>query len=196
MEKSETEKKVKKQVWLVVDVETDGPAPGLYSMIQLGAVVVRDKGEFESFEVKFSPLEGAGFVDEALKVTGTTRAETLFYPSPNIGMLLFKRWLESLVVKESHEGRFDVRLVLVSDNLAFDWQFVNYYFHRFCGSNPFGHSGRRIGDLWSGFNCDYRKNSEWKSMRRTSHTHNPVDDAKGNAEALIAMKHLGILMPF
>lgn len=189
-------KKTKKQLWIVVDVETDGPAPGLYSMIQLGSVVVRDRGEPETFEVKLRPLEGADFVSEALAVTSTTRAETLQYPEPQIGMLIFKRWLESLVAKESYEGRFDVRLVLISDNLAFDWQFVNYYFHRFFKANPFGHSGRRIGDLWSGFNCDYRKNSDWKNMRQTKHTHNPVDDARGNAEALIAMKHLGLLLPF
>ncbi len=28
----------------------------------------------------------------------------------------------------------------------------------------------------------------FKHLRKTAHTHNPVDDAKGNAEALLAMK--------
>ena len=36
-------------------------------------------------------------------------------------------------------------------------------------------------------------NNEWKSLhRRTAHDHNPVNDAKGNAEALVAMKELGL----
>lgn len=36
-------------------------------------------------------------------------------------------------------------------------------------------------------------NQEWKrKYRKTKHTHHPVDDTKGNAEALIAMKNLGL----
>jgi hypothetical protein len=29
-------------------------------------------------------------------------------------------------------------------------------------------------------------------LRKTPHTHHPVDDAKGNAEALIEMKKMGL----
>jgi hypothetical protein len=29
----------------------------------------------------------------------------------------------------------------------------------------------------------------FKHLRKTAHTHHPVDDAKGNAEALLAMKN-------
>jgi hypothetical protein len=35
----------------------------------------------------------------------------------------------------------------------------------------------------------------WKHLRRTTHTHHPVDDAKGNAEALLAMKEMGLKIP-
>jgi len=34
--------------------------------------------------------------------------------------------------------------------------------------------------------------SRWKHLRKTSHTHHPVDDAKGNAEALLKMKEMGL----
>jgi hypothetical protein len=34
----------------------------------------------------------------------------------------------------------------------------------------------------------------FKHLRKTAHTHNPVDDAIGNAEALIAMKKMGLLI--
>ena len=84
------------------------------------------------------------------------------------------------------------RPIFVSDNLAFDWQFINYYFHRFLGRNPFGFSGRRIGDLYAGLVKDASKATEWKQCRITAHTHNPVDDAKGNAEALKKFKELGL----
>jgi len=80
----------------------------------------------------------------------------------------------------------------VSDNVAFDWQFINYYFHRFFGRNPFGFSGRRIGDLYAGLVKDASKSTEWKKYRVSAHTHNPVDDARGNAEALRKFKELGL----
>lgn len=36
----------------------------------------------------------------------------------------------------------------------------------------------------------------WKKHRITSHTDNPVDDAKGNAEALIWLKNAGFKIKF
>ena len=66
------------------------------------------------------------------------------------------------------------------------------------GSNPFGFSARRIGDLYCGLMKDAGKNSEWKrKYRMTKHTHAPVDDAKGNAEALLAFRDkLGLKIHF
>ena len=80
----------------------------------------------------------------------------------------------------------------LADNFAFDWQFINYYFHRFLGRNPFGFSGRRIGDLYAGLVKDASKATKWKKFRVTAHTHNPVDDARGNAEALRKFRELGL----
>lgn len=84
------------------------------------------------------------------------------------------------------------RPIFMSDNLAFDWHFINCYFHRFLGQNPFGFSGRRIGDLYAGLVKDASKATEWKKYRVTRHTHDPVDDAKGNAEALKKIRELGL----
>ncbi|MFY9850484.1 MAG: hypothetical protein WAK83_23190 [Trebonia sp.] len=50
-------------------------------------------------------------------------------------------------------------------------------------ANPFGHSGRRIGDFWAGLNRDWGDTQGWKRLRKTAHHHNPVNDAMGNAEA-------------
>ncbi|MFO7937659.1 MAG: hypothetical protein R6V06_08665 [Kiritimatiellia bacterium] len=103
-------------------------------------------------------------------------------------MWLFAEW-----IKEVSDGR----PIFISDNPAFDWQWINYYFHEFLGRNPFGHSARRIGDLYCGMVKDARKNRDWKrKYRKTKHTHNPVDDATGNAEALLAMKELGLKINF
>jgi len=34
-----------------------------------------------------------------------------------------------------------------------------------------------------------KTHAQWKHLRKTAHTHNPVDDAKGNAEVLLYMKN-------
>jgi hypothetical protein len=73
--------------------------------------------------------------------------------------------------------------IFISDNPAYDWQWINFYFWRYFGANPFGHSARRIGDFYAGLKGDFRDSSGWKRLRVTKHTHNPVDDAMGNAEA-------------
>ncbi len=41
-------------------------------------------------------------------------------------------------------------VVFVSDNPAYDFQWINFYFWRYFGENPFGHSGRRIADFYAG----------------------------------------------
>jgi hypothetical protein len=79
--------------------------------------------------------------------------------------------------------QFDGRPVFVSDNPAYDWQFINYYFHLFLGYNPFGYSARRISDYYAGLVNNFAETQSWKGLRITPHDHNPVHDAVGNAEA-------------
>jgi hypothetical protein len=62
--------------------------------------------------------------------------------------------------------------------------------------NPFGFSARRIGDLYAGMEKDFFGGSRWKKFRKTAHTHHPVDDALGNAEALLEIRELGLKFPF
>jgi hypothetical protein len=82
-----------------------------------------------------------------------------------------------------HGGR---RPIFISDNNGFDRGFVNYYFHRFVGKNPFGHSSQNLGSLYKGVVKDTF--ASFKQLRVTPHTHHPVDDARGNAEALLRTK--------
>ena len=78
-------------------------------------------------------------------------------------------------------------VVFVSDNPAYDFQWINFYFWRYFGENPFGYSGRRIADFYAGLVGDFRSTQKWKRLRRTKHDHHPVHDALGNAEALIRL---------
>jgi DNA polymerase III epsilon subunit-like protein len=166
---------------VIVDVESDGPIPAEFSMVCFGAVFF-DEWLDQSFYGRTRPISER-FDAEALAVSGFSRDEHLSFDEPKAVMEDFEAWLAA---------RTKSRPIFVSDNPAFDWQFVNYYFHRFLGRNPFGISGRRIGDLYAGLVKDASKASEWKKYRVTSHTHNPVDDARGNAEALKKFKELGL----
>ena len=73
--------------------------------------------------------------------------------------------------------------IFVSDNPAFDFQWISYNFWRYLNKNPFGWSARRIGDYYAGLTGNFRNATKWKKLRITKHTHHPVDDAMGNAEA-------------
>ena len=64
------------------------------------------------------------------------------------------------------------------------------YFHHFIGYNPFGHSSTNIGSLYKGMQKDMFVNP--KHLKKTKHTHNALDDAKGNAEIILAMKSMGL----
>ena len=161
--------------YVMVDVETDGPIPGDYSMISLGAVLVNERLD-TSFYGQLRPISER-FVPEALAVSGHTRKDTLAFAEPAVVMQDFKTWLGT---------HCSDRPLFISDNNGFDWMFVCWYFHHFLGENPFGHSSQNLGSLYKGLVKDTFQN--FKHLRQTAHTHHPVADAKGNAEALLAMK--------
>jgi len=159
----------------MVDIESDGPIPGDYSMVCFGAVLV-DKNLDRTFYGKIKPISD-NYDPEALAISGFSRTETENFDDPKTVMLAFKEW----IVKNS-KGR----PIFISDNNGFDWMFICWYFHHFIGENPFGYSSRRISDLFCGLEKDTF--AKWKHLRKTTHTHNPVDDAMGNAEVLLLMK--------
>ncbi|MGI0119281.1 exonuclease domain-containing protein [Zooshikella sp. RANM57] len=162
---------------IVVDVETDGPIPYEYSMISFGAVIV-DNDLTKTFYGKLKPISNK-WIPEALAVSGFSREETMTFEEPTKVMEDFSSWIAT------HSKS---RPLFFSDNNGFDWQFINWYFHYFTGNNPFGFSSNNIGSLYKGMVSDMFKN--FKHLRKTKHTHNPVDDAMGNAEALLHMKNM------
>lgn len=165
--------------YVCVDVEADGPIPGDYSMICFGAVVVRP-GLKETFYGQMCPIS-ARWLPDALKVSGFTRDETLAFPQPEAVMGEFAEWLS---------GVSSGRVFFMSDNNGFDWSFINWYFHHFLGANPFGFSSQNLGSLYKGLVRDTFKN--FKHLRKTRHSHHPVDDARGNAEALLELARMGL----
>lgn len=170
--------------WFMVDIEADGPAPGLYSMVSFGAVVV-EPGLSRTFYGCCRPISDT-WVPEALAVSGHTREEAMAFPRSEETMEKFRKWVTSSCGTRKFRGQQVPDSRFISDNAGFDWQFINYYFHRFCGGNPFGHSSDDLGSMYKGLERSVFKS--FKGLRKTRHTHHPVDDAKGNAEALLHMK--------
>jgi DNA polymerase III epsilon subunit-like protein len=110
---------------------------------------------------------------------------------PKQAMLQFESWLK----EQTPEGH---RPVFVAFNAAFDWMFVNDYFHRFLGRNPFGHAAVDIKSFYMGL-----ANVAWAetSMRHVSThylgdqqlTHHALRDAMDQAEIFRKMlKQAGI----
>jgi len=159
---------------IVVDIEADGPIPADFSMISFGAVIV-DKTLEKSFYGELKPIS-ENWEPSALKISGFTREQTLTFDEPQTVMQDFKKWIDQ---------NSDGRPLFYSDNNGFDWMFMHWYFIHFLGESPFGYSSTNIGSLYKGLVKDVFKN--FKHLRKTNHSHHPVDDAKGNAEALLTM---------
>src|SRR5712692_111044 len=117
------------EVFVSVDVETAGPIPGEYSLLSIGACDVYNEARTFSCEIKPinqnadpKAIEVCGLSLAALEQSGLT---------PFDAMRSFDTWARSLMSGNSS-------LVFVGLNAGFDWSFVNYYFHKFLGENPFG----------------------------------------------------------
>ena len=102
--------------YVMVDIESDGPIPGDYSMICFGAVIV-EPGLNRTFYGKLKPNSDR-FIPDALAVSGFTREECLAFDDPKSVMESFQKWLGS-----NCKGR----LMFVSDNNGFDWQFISVH---------------------------------------------------------------------
>lgn len=163
----------------VTDVESDGQIIGKHSIVCFGVVKLTPELDTK-FYGQMKPISDQ-WIPDALAVSGFSREEHNTFPEPEYIMKTFADWLNKHSVGKP---------ILISDNNGYDASWINYYFHVYYGSNPFGWSSRRIGDLYCGMVKDTF--AKWKQLRVTRHTHNPVDDATGNAEALLKMKEMGL----
>ncbi|MCX5581210.1 3'-5' exonuclease [Kaistia terrae] len=167
-----------REVFISVDVETAGPIPGEYSLLSIGACSAFDPDN--GFTVEVKPINDK-FDPKALEVTGLSMEELRGRGlEPEAAMKTFSSWLATLAGP-------DDALVFVGFNAPFDWSFVNYYFHRFSGANPFGFTALDIKALYMGaMRCSWR---DTRSSRIAEHlkpalsgTHDALCDARYQAE--------------
>ena len=154
---------------IIVDCESSGPCIGCGDLIEFAAIA--ENGE-TFVSAKFPPIFDK-FDQGAYNALGLTREDHLAYTGDLAAEAIrFNEWL----------SQFD-RCIFWSDNPAFDWQWINWLMHTYTGRNPFGFSARRIGDLYAGCVKNISKHAAWKRFRVTKHTHDPLDDVRGNMEA-------------
>lgn len=150
---------------IFVDVEAaEGISPANGKMTEFGAIEYKSRETFHGvlWESQPDPSNPAKSI-----ITGKHFDELKV-------MQDFADWLKTVSKSQP---------VFVSDNNGYDFQWINFYFDKHLGKNPFGHSSRRISDFWAGINRDFYNTQKWKSYRVTTHDHNPVNDAMGNVEA-------------
>jgi hypothetical protein len=163
-----------KRASYVIDIESTGPHPVLYSMVNIDIVNI-DTMESRSFRMK--PRPGTTFDALSMRANGLTWNGAMTRPDPQRAMRRFEEW-----VNVNSGG---VRPIIWSDNPAFDWSFLNAYMHMYLGKNGLGWTARRIGDYYAGQHNDPWATTAWKQYREAPDTkYQSLGGARGNAEAL------------
>jgi DNA polymerase III epsilon subunit-like protein len=129
------------EFYIVVDVETSGPEPCGYSMLSIGACNITKPQETIYLELK---PDSQNFIKEALDVSDLSLeklADSGLPPSE--AMQAFADWVKRI-------NKDNKPPVFTAFNAAFDWMFVNTYFHRYLGYNPFGYKALDIKSCFMG----------------------------------------------
>ena len=163
--------------FISVDIEASGPIPVVFSMLSIGACLVED--DLITFKRLLKPISD-GFDPKAMEVSKMTLADLRATGmEPTIAMAEFRNW----VVAVSK----DRTPVFVGLNAAFDWSFVNYYFHRFLSDNPFGFAPLDIKAFYAGVTgstwMDAKSSKMTKKLGATKvANHDALEDAIAQAE--------------
>jgi ribonuclease T len=130
-----------REFYISVDVETAGPHPFEYSLLSIGACTVSGPGD--SFYAELQPVNDR-VLPEAMRISGLSfsKLKAKGIP-PKEAMERFAAW----TVQATPPGHTPV---FVAFNAPFDWMFVNDYFHRYLGQNPFGHSALDLKAFFMG----------------------------------------------
>jgi hypothetical protein len=165
------------EVYISVDAEMSGPAPGIYSMLSIGATVVGRKED--TFYAELKPLN-MNFVPEALAVAGFSLKELdKSGRDPKEAINSFATWVQAV------SG--DKKAVFVSFGTS-DWLFVKWYLVNFGHADLFGPNSVDMKSYYMGMeDVDWRstkKDRIKKELLRSDnkHTHNALDDAKEQAD--------------
>ncbi|MFI1072746.1 3'-5' exoribonuclease domain-containing protein [Streptomyces puniciscabiei] len=174
-----------------VDIEADGPIPGPYSMLSIGAAVAGTQDgdgftpadpEQQTFYRELRPISEE-FVPEALAVSGLDRDRLRAEGTePALALAEFSAW-----VRKVSAG---AQPVMCGYPASYDWTFLYWYLIRFTGESPFGHSGcldmKTLYATKAGLplRAVAKGTMPRHLLSRRRHTHHALDDAIEQAELL------------
>jgi hypothetical protein len=185
------------EIYFSVDVEADGPIPGPYSMVSLGACAAALRGrdaeitvldaDKETFYRELRPISEKWDAD-ALAVSGLSREHLTAHGGGAVDVMRdFADWVDHVA------GSHGARPVFAAYPVGFDWQFTYHYLIAYAGRSPFGHSahfdmktayailaGTAVRDA-------VKRNMPRSLLGSRPHTHNALDDAKGQADLLVSL---------
>ena len=171
------------EYYVVVDVESAGPNPSSYALLSIGACTV--EVPHKTFYVELQP-DSTEYTEEALQVNQLS-LELLSQQGlpPAEALRRFESWL-SEIVPPGWEAIF------VAFNAPYDWMFINDYFQRYLGYNPFGHKALDMKAFFMGLH-----GVRWRETAHdliTDHysgkyslPHHALEDAILEAELFAAM---------
>jgi hypothetical protein len=180
------------EVYVSIDIETNGPAPGLNSMLALGAAAFSCEGEQAgTWYATLRKLPGS-YEDPDTMSWWKTQPEAWAevnrdQQDPEKAACEFERWVRGLHGKP----------VAVAWPAAFDFAFVNYYMHRFRGGNLLGFACvdiRSYANGLAGYDSYYGLPEEkLRAMAGLVDTvglrdHVAVDDAIGQGRLFMALR--------
>ncbi|MCK5610171.1 3'-5' exoribonuclease [Candidatus Pacearchaeota archaeon] len=179
----------KPEIYVVTDIESDGPIPGVFSMLSFASVAVDadgiNHGEFEANlellpDAKQNP-DTMKFWDNNQKAYQATRVNM---QDPAQAMRKYAHWLKSL----------PGRPIFTGFPAGFDFTFVYWYMIRYCGfdGNPYGFSCLDMKTMAmclmkSKFTRATKRNMPKRWFGPKKHTHVAIDDAREQADLFIGM---------
>jgi DNA polymerase III alpha subunit (gram-positive type) len=166
-----------KELYLSTDVETDGPIPGINSMLSFAsAAYLPDKTLISTFSANLETLPEASSDSKTMawwkSQPEAWEASRKDLRSPEETMKKYLSWIRTL----------PGRPVFVAYPATFDFMFVYWYLIRFTGESPFSHSALDIKTyamamLKSNYRDSTKRNMPRKWFDNLPHTHLALDDA-------------------
>ena len=187
------------EIYISVDIEADGPIPGDFSMLSLGAAAFYAKGDhkpLDTFEVNMYRLPGAKEDPSTMKWWKTQpeawKHVNQSQVAPKVAMHRFDDWIKGLCSKIGMGMKKPKPVMVVYP--TWDYMWVHWYFHHFLNYSPFGLGALDLKSLAYGdLNLPFRKVVKG-NMPKTwfkgcpKHTHKAKEDAIGQGVLFINMR--------
>lgn len=165
------------EIYVSTDIETDGPIPGINSMLSFGSAAYRvDKTLVSTFTANLELLPGA-VQDPRTMAWWKTQPEAWNACRENLqhpenAMKQYVIWLKEL----------NARPIFVGYPAGFDFTFVYWYLMRFAGESPFSFSALDIKTYAMALlKKEYRRSTKGNMPKHWfddfPHTHIALDDA-------------------